>query len=220
MFRRCDSQGARAVRATVALIHRDAYADAIASGDPFESHETFMQRFDAHTRHPSLDLVIAYIGDEPVGQIWGWPEPLNDAVAQPATAGEPEPGLADESGKGTFSLAEIMVRQAWTGHGIAHALHNQLLVARTEGSAELYVRHTMSRRPCLPEMGAAQGRRNGGQIWPDAPVLMFSSFCCRSRGDELADGAPASASPGGSTAEPSKAAQVEVSVSWGYSGGL
>lgn len=140
MFRRCDSQGARAVRATVALIHRDAYADAIASGDPFESHETFMQRFDAHTRHPSLDLVIAYIGDEPVGQIWGWPEPLNDAVAQPATAGEPEPGLADESGKGTFSLAEIMVRQAWTGHGIAHALHNQLLVARTEGSAELYVR--------------------------------------------------------------------------------
>jgi ribosomal protein S18 acetylase RimI-like enzyme len=39
-----------------------------------------------------------------------------------------------------FSLAEIMVRKAWTGQGIAHALLDELLSERAEPLAELYVR--------------------------------------------------------------------------------
>jgi ribosomal protein S18 acetylase RimI-like enzyme len=165
-FRRYDAQGARAARDTVALIHRDAYSKAIASGDPFESREVFMQRFDSHVRHPSLDLVIAYVGDEPVGQSWGWPEPPDYAGPQTVAAGEPVAGLTYEGGVSLFSLAEIMVRRAWTGQGIAHALHDELLGARTERYAELYVRpdNTIAYRAYLK-----WGWRKVGETRPDLP---------------------------------------------------
>src|SRR5260370_23080797 len=108
----------------VSFIHHDAYADIIASGDPFETPDAFMQRFDGHTSNPALDFVIASIGDDLVGQAWGFP------IARP-TIGDAQP---------TFALCEVMVRKAWTGQGIAHALHDELLGARTEPQAELYVR--------------------------------------------------------------------------------
>jgi len=123
-FERHDAAGARARAEKVSFIHRDAYADIIATGDPFETPEAFMERFDNHTSHPGLDFVIAYIGDDPVGQIWGFP------ITKPAI-GDAKP---------TFALCEIMVRAAWTGQGIAHALHDELLGARTEPQAELFVR--------------------------------------------------------------------------------
>jgi ribosomal protein S18 acetylase RimI-like enzyme len=149
VFRHYDADGARAIRSIVATIHHDAYADAIASGRPFAAPEAFMSRFDAHTTRPSFDLVLAYAGDEPVGQAWGWPE--DDPDAYPAS---------------TFSVAEIMVRHEWTGQGIAHALHDELLSARTERQAELYVR---------PENEIAYrayrrwGWRKVGQVKPDLP---------------------------------------------------
>lgn len=167
-FQRYDAQAARAQRETIALIHLDAYADAIVSGDPFESHEAFMQRFDAHARYPSLDLVIAYSGAEPVGQTWGFP------VAKPTISGLPvDPtdtdgpsGSANEDREQIFALAEIMVRRALTGQGIAHALHNELLAARTERYAELYVRpdNTAAYRAYLK-----WGWRRVGETRPDMP---------------------------------------------------
>ena len=68
-FRRYDAEGARAVREVIALIYSDAYAEAIASGDPFETPEASMRRFDSHTTAPSFELVMAFVGGEPVGQI-------------------------------------------------------------------------------------------------------------------------------------------------------
>ncbi len=166
-FRRYDAQGARAIRDTVAFIHRDAYGDAIASGDPFESPEAFMQRFDAHTRHPSLDLVVAYVGDEPAGQTWGWPMD-KPTIADPSgeATEEPQSASAHHGGKPMFALAEIMVRKAWTGQGIAHALHDELLRARTEPRAELFVRPQNTRAH-----GAyiKWGWRKAGEIRPDLP---------------------------------------------------
>jgi ribosomal protein S18 acetylase RimI-like enzyme len=149
-FEHHDAAGARAVAATVSLIHRDAYAAVIASGNPFETSEAFMQRFDSHASHPDLDFVIASSGDEPVGQAWGFP------IAQP-TIGDAEP---------TFALCEIMVRKAWTGQGIAHALHDELLGARNEPQAELYVRpdNTLAYRAYLK-----WGWRRVGETRPDLP---------------------------------------------------
>jgi ribosomal protein S18 acetylase RimI-like enzyme len=134
-FRRYDAQGARALRDTIDFVRSDAYADTIASGNPFYSTEAFMRRFDSHTTAPSFELVMAFVGDEPVGQIWGF------ADTNP-TFGEHVP---------TFQLCEIMVRPAWTGRGIAHALHDELLKARAEVQAELYVRpdNTGARRVYL-----------------------------------------------------------------------
>lgn len=166
-FRRYDRQGARALRDTIAFIHRDAYAAAVASGDPFESHEAFMQRFDNHIAHPSLDLVIAYVGDEPVGQIWGFPidTPTITASAEDAI-GEARSGPARKDGKHTFALCEIMVRKAWTGQGIAHALHDELFAARPERRAELFVRpeNTNAYRAYLK-----WGWRKVGETRPDLP---------------------------------------------------
>jgi GNAT superfamily N-acetyltransferase len=139
-FRHYDARGARAVRETVALIHRDAYADMIACGDPFASHEAFMLRFDAHTARPAFDLVLAWASEEAVGQAWGWPEDTAAPGPEAEAAGRAEPGSAGDTGTRTFALAEIMVRRAWTAQGVAHALHDELLAARTEQQAELYVR--------------------------------------------------------------------------------
>lgn len=149
-FERHNASGARALSEKVAFVHRDAYADIIATDDPFETPNAFMQRFDSHASHPALDFVIAYVGDEPVGQAWGFP------VAQP-TIGEAKP---------TFALCEIMVRKAWTGQGIAHALHDELLGARLEPQAELYVRpgNTLAYRAYLK-----WGWRRVGETRPDLP---------------------------------------------------
>lgn len=149
-FERHDAAGARNIAETVAFIHRDAYADIIASGNPFETPDAFMQRFQSHTSHPDLDFVIASIGDEPVGQAWGFP------IAQP-TIGDAKP---------TFALCEIMVRKAWTGQGIAHALHDELLAARTEPQAELYVRPENTRAYTAY---LKWGWRRVGETRPDLP---------------------------------------------------
>lgn len=169
-FQRFDTAGARRQRDTVELIYCDAYAEQIASGGPFESAEAAMIRFDAYTSRDGFDLVIGYLSGEPVGQAWGW-------ALTPASAwwrgllAEPEPGFTVENGTRTFALSEIMVRRNWTGRGIAHALHDELLRDRHETRATLLVR---------PDNATAYavythwGWRKVAQLkpgWPDAPLL-------------------------------------------------
>ncbi|WP_119726295.1 GNAT family N-acetyltransferase [Thermomonospora amylolytica] len=169
-FRRFDAAGARRHRELVADIHRDAYADEIATGDPFASEEAFMERFDAYTGRDGFDLVIAYAGDEAVGQTWGWALPENTAWWN-GLESEPEPGFTREDGTRTFALSEIMVRRAWTGRGIAHALHDTLLRARPEQRATLLV------RPDNTNAYNAYKRWGWRKVsrlrpgWPDAPLM-------------------------------------------------
>jgi GNAT superfamily N-acetyltransferase len=166
-FRRYEAEAAGTLREVVAAIHRDAYAHVIASGDPFGTQEAFMRRFDVHITNPSLDLVVAYVGDKPVGQTWGWPLAKGSgASVWKGLVPEPKPGFTDEDGKRTFAFAEIMVRKAWTGQGIAHALHDELLGARSERRAELYVRprNTNAYRAYLK-----WGWQKVGEIRPDLP---------------------------------------------------
>lgn len=138
-FRRYDAAGAKTVRDLVADIHRDAYGEQV-TGDTFSSDEAFMRRFDAYTARDGFDLLMA-VDDagEAVGQAWGWPLSADTAwwrgLIEP-----PEPGFTDEDGHRTFALSEIMVRRAFTGRGIAHALHDELLSGRTEQRATLLVR--------------------------------------------------------------------------------
>jgi hypothetical protein len=143
-FTRHDSSAARALKDTVSLIHRDAYAQRIASGDPFYSVESFMKRFDAYTSRDGFDLVIAHSGEEPIGQAWGWALPAGTAWWR-GLVEQPEPGFTDEDGQRTFALSEIMVRQAWTGRSYAHILHDELLNGRSEQRATLLVNPTNER---------------------------------------------------------------------------
>ena len=84
---------------------------------------------------------------------------------------EPEPGFTIEDGQRTFALSEIMVRQKWTGRGVAHALHDELLSTRPEKRATLLVEpeNTVAYRAYT-----AWGWQKVAQLrpaWPDAPLF-------------------------------------------------
>lgn len=139
-FRRYDAPGAKRIRTVVESIFKDAYAEVISSGNPFDSTEAFMQRFDAYTSRDGFDLVIGYDRDQPVGQTFGWA--LDEQARTRWWGGlisEPDPGFAEEDGKRTFALSEIMVCSKWIGQGVAHALHDELLSTRHEQRATLLV---------------------------------------------------------------------------------
>jgi ribosomal protein S18 acetylase RimI-like enzyme len=138
-FRRYDAEGARAISETVELIHHEAYAAAIERGDPFESGDAPMKRFDLYTRRGEFDLVVASLDGEPVGQAWGWAlQP--DSAWWKGLVGEVGPGFTDEDGKRTFAFSEFMVRARYAGQGIGRALHDELLAPRNEERASLLVR--------------------------------------------------------------------------------
>lgn len=171
-FRRYDAAGSRRIRSIVELVYRDSYTRAIESGVPFDSPEAFMGRFDAFTSYDMLDHVVAYEGDEPVGQIWGWPR--DEKATREWWAGlavDSGCDFAPGEGERMFVLSEIMVRSRWVGQGVAHALHDELLSTRPEQFADLFVepdddvayrayRHWGWRR-------VAQHRPG----WPDAPLF-------------------------------------------------
>lgn len=170
---RLDRSAAAERRNTVAAIYENSYVDALASGDPFDSTESFMTRFDTYVRIPGFDMVVAHHDDQPVGQTWGWP-----LTERAATTGwwsglqhEPEPGFTSEDGERTFALSEIMVVQAYAGRGFAHALHDALLSARPERRATLLVEPDNSR---ARQAYLSWGWQPVSQLrprWDDAPLF-------------------------------------------------
>ncbi|MCU1451363.1 MAG: Acetyltransferase family [Acidimicrobiales bacterium] len=171
-FRRYDSDRARANHDIVSLIHQDAYAEAIATGDPFESVEAFMTRFDSYTSRPGngFELVVGYLGSEPVGQTWGWPLGPKSLWWSDLEE-EPEPGFTDEDGTRTFALSEIMVRKEWTGQGLAHQLHDELLTQRREQRATLLVEQDNDTAYKAYEHWGWQRVTQFRPGWPDAPLM-------------------------------------------------
>lgn len=169
-FRRYSAAVARTLRPTVEAVYTSSYVEAIASGHSFDSVEAFMSRFDHYAGIAGFDLVVAYHGDRAVGQTWGWP--LNAGTAWwTGIDVEPERGFTQEDGRRTFALSEIMVARDWTGQGVAHALHDTLLAARSEQRGTLLVEpeNVVARRAYLH-----WGWRKVTQLrpgWPDAPVF-------------------------------------------------
>lgn len=137
-FCRYNVTEARRLRDTVEAIYVHSYVEAIASGDPFDSVDTFMHRFGSYAAQPEFDLVVTYQGGEAIGQAWGWPLTGRSRWWE-GLLSEPESGFAHEDGRRTFALSEIMVSQKWAGKGVAHTLHDNLLSARTESRATLLV---------------------------------------------------------------------------------
>jgi len=170
-FRRFDRSAAREQRDTVSAIHDDAYVSAIDSGDLFETREAFLERFDAYTARDGFDLVIAYLGDEPAGQAWGWALRPPDGGWWRWLTTPVEPGFAEENGERTFALSELMVRQVFAGRHIAHALHDELLSTRPEQRATLLVKpdNVTAYRAYLK-----WGWRKAAEMqtnWPDSPLF-------------------------------------------------
>ena len=72
-FQRHDAADARDVRDTVFLIHREAYAARIKSGDSFSADKAFMSRFDSNTKVAGFDMILACLDEQAADQAWGWP---------------------------------------------------------------------------------------------------------------------------------------------------
>jgi GNAT superfamily N-acetyltransferase len=169
-FCRYNVAEARRLRDTVEIIYVRSYVEAIASADPFDRVDEFMRRFDFYTSQPEFDLVVAYQGGEAIGQTWGWPLTEHSRWWE-GFLSEPEPGFTREDGHRTFALSEIMVSREWAGKGVARALHDHLLSARSESRATLLVEpeNTRAYRAYLH-----WGWRKATQLrpsWDNAPIF-------------------------------------------------
>ncbi|MGX1805428.1 GNAT family N-acetyltransferase [Nocardia sp. NPDC055321] len=172
-FEHCSATRAREIREVVEDIYRRSYVDAIASGDSFESPAEFMRRFEAYTdpdRGSGFELVLAHVNGAPAGQTWGWPLGVNARwwSGLVLDEGDHDEFIA-EDGTRTFALSEIMVCAEYTGHGLARALHDKLLAARSERRATLLVQPANER---AYKAYRKWGWRKVGALrpsWPDAP---------------------------------------------------
>jgi GNAT superfamily N-acetyltransferase len=170
VFVRQSNVEAEAERAIVEDLYQRAYVERIASGESFGEPAAFMRRFDTYVANPLLEMVVALVRGDRVGQAWGWPLTVESRWWNGLTR-EPEPGFTREDGRRTFALSEIMVDREHNGQGVAHALHDQLLGGRTEERATLLVNPANTRaRDTYLRWGwspVAQLRPN----WPGAGLL-------------------------------------------------
>ncbi|RJO70630.1 GNAT family N-acetyltransferase [Nocardia panacis] len=162
---------ARTIRSTIADVQARGYVDAIATGNPFESTEAFMDRFDVYSAMPGFSMVLATIDTEPVGQIFGWPLATDTTwwTGLDLDSGQPESGeFAVEDGTRTFGLSELMVDKLYTGRGIAGTLFRGLLADRHEQRVTWLVNPTNSAYAIYRHWGA---RRVGTlqPTWNGAP---------------------------------------------------
>ena len=105
------------------------------SGD-FHGEGRYRTQLTSHMKAPGWKLVSAAVNGELVGYAYGFPlgptsrwwEGMQTAV--PAD-------FVSEDGHRTFGISEIMVRLPWRRRGIARALHDELLVDRSEDRATL-----------------------------------------------------------------------------------
>ncbi|WP_067653059.1 GNAT family N-acetyltransferase [Nocardia harenae] len=188
-YARYDAAGARRIRGTVQDVYERAYADAIASGEPFEQPDAFMGRFDAYTdpsRAGEFELVIRSDGGVPVGQAWGWALSERSGWWGGLTLDNGDLGsFTAEDGARTFALSEIMVAKEHAGRGLARGLHDELLRGRGESRATLLVDPVNDR---AYDRYRRWGWRRVGTLrpsWPDAPtfdVLILPLPLDRARG--------------------------------------
>jgi ribosomal protein S18 acetylase RimI-like enzyme len=86
-----------------------------------------------------FEIVAAEIDGKPVGLAFGYTLPESARWWRGLTT-PVDPTLIAETGHRTFALCELMVHPDWQRHGIAQALHNELLHPRAEDRATLLVR--------------------------------------------------------------------------------
>jgi ribosomal protein S18 acetylase RimI-like enzyme len=125
------------VETVIVPIYEATHADVI--NDPFYSAERFVERVRGYLKAPGFEIVSAAVDGKPVGLAFGYALPENarwwTALTTPV-----EPELIAETGQRTFALNELMVHPNWQRHGIAEALHNELMAHRPEERATLLVR--------------------------------------------------------------------------------
>ncbi|MFK4087199.1 GNAT family N-acetyltransferase [Kribbella sp. NPDC020789] len=121
---------------------------------------------------PGFRLVVAEHDDGPVGCVYG--HQLAATTAWWDGAVDPLPdGVAVERPGRTLAIIDMLVREQWRRRGLAEAMHDALLTARTEERVTLLVKPDNA-----PARGAYEkwGYRQVGRIQPFPDAAVFDSM--------------------------------------------
>lgn len=135
-----DSDGAKGLQESVIVpVYEDVYAQEIAH-DPFFSVERFLGRFEGYVNAPGFAMCVARDQDQtPLGYMFGYRLSANARWWNGLVTDVPD-GFTDEGdGTRTWAVNEIMVLKQARRHGVATALHNELISSRPESRATLLV---------------------------------------------------------------------------------
>ena len=150
-------------------VWEDVYS-AVAAEDPFFSTSRFLARFDGYASAPGFTLYTAARDSEShlLGMAFGYTLQPGGRWWRGLRTSQPT-GFTDEDGRRTFAVNEIMVVEPERRHGVATALHRELLSARPERRATLLVEpdNVPARQAYL-----SWGWRTVGvlQPYPDSPT--------------------------------------------------
>nr|WP_237535135.1 GNAT family N-acetyltransferase [Streptomyces sp. SID3343] len=162
-LRRYTHANAAEARPLLVRLYGDVY-----TGDPVRDDDAFAQRLAGQTASPGWVGVIEYRDGEPVAYAYGMPLPADtDWWTRTAPHLPVDDDLVREDGARTFTLAEIGVRAAWRGTGLARRLHDVLLHDRPE---ERVVLRVLTARPRLIATYRAWGYEAAPGVPDDAKV--------------------------------------------------
>lgn len=170
---RHDGGEAAALAEELADLYRAVYSrQEPQASDPFYSRERFLDRFAGYSSAPGFELIVARQDGRMVGFLYGYQLPPTSRwwEAVRTEAGEPlPPEFRAESGQRTFAVNDMVVLPELRRHGLARAMHTEVVKGHPGSRFTLTVR---------PDNDAAQAAyRNWGyravgkqQPFPDSPV--------------------------------------------------
>ncbi|HET6949528.1 MAG TPA: GNAT family N-acetyltransferase [Acidimicrobiales bacterium] len=116
-------------------LYVDVYAQ---TSDEFFGEDRYRRQLAGHMTAPGWELVAAHIDAELVGYIYCFALPAETRWWRGLLTDVPD-GFTTEDGHRTLAISEILVAERWRRHGIARALHDELLAHRNETRVTLLV---------------------------------------------------------------------------------
>jgi ribosomal protein S18 acetylase RimI-like enzyme len=137
-LRRYDADTYTSVIPQLAQLYLDAYSEPPYNEGPDDVDE-FLNSLPSRAGQPGFQLVVAYGAGRPVGFALGHQLAPDTKWWAGAVSELPDSVVTERSGP-TFAIIEIAVLSTHRRQGIAHALHQALLVGRPEARVTLLVR--------------------------------------------------------------------------------
>jgi Acetyltransferase (GNAT) family len=149
-------------------VYAEIYAKEITD-NPFDSVERFEERLRGHTSAPNWEAVVGAVDGQVAGYAYGYTLRAGKSWWVALRTPVEDESLIEETGRRTFGLAEIMVKERWRKTGAAQAIHDELLAHRAEERAALFVDPAHPRVRALYERW---GYRWFGSVlpFPDSPL--------------------------------------------------